>query len=145
MYDIVFERNPIVTEKPSIRFFYYMYITRISFHVASCAWGIATVFIIIVLKKYMPKISKNHKKVSHLYRKKESRVSPWVKSFGWCFTTGIYLTHWPLGDAAVILKCNFHIHITDRCREYILGNSHVNVTWPHWWLINTGSGNGCNG
>ena len=78
-------------------------------------------------------------------RRWETRVSVWA-----CTNPGpryssqasrSELALWPLHDAAVILKLIIFKHIS---RIDILSISYTlgNATRPHWWLVNTGSGNG---
>ena len=49
------------------------------------------------------------------------------------------LTHWPKGDA-VVISSNFHIK--NLYLHFLWNYSCVNVTRPHWWLVNIGWGNG---
>ena len=53
------------------------------------------------------------------------------------------LTHWPFGNADVILNLQFQTYIKDNYLENLMWNcSQVDATRPHWWWLNIGSGNG---
>ena len=54
----------------------------------------------------------------------------------------ISLTHWTLGNMAIIWKTNFQTYTKGKPLQYCPWNCpQMNVTRPYWWLVNIGSGN----